>query len=232
MHKIVLCFSLFIIYSFIGWCIEVVAVSYTKKKFVNRGFLIGPYCPIYGVSALVMVFLLNKYKEDISVLFWMSFIVCSIIEYLTSYIMEKLFKARWWDYSDRLFNVNGRICLKNSICFGALGVLLIRYINNFLMYDLNLLSYNILYSLNIILFVCFTVDLFISFNVICKIKKTTVVIKKDYTEEITEKVKNIVSKSSFLSRRLVNAFPTLTIFGTFIKPFKFRRNKKKIFRRK
>ena len=161
MHKIVLCFSLFIIYSFIGWCIEVIAVSYTKKKFVNRGFLIGPYCPIYGVSALIMVFLLNKYKEDISVLFWMSFIVCSIIEYLTSYIMEKLFKARWWDYSDRLFNVNGRICLKNSICFGALGVLLIRYINNFLMYDLNLLSYNILYSLNIILFICFSVDLFI-----------------------------------------------------------------------
>lgn len=224
MHNIVICFSLFIIYSFLGWCIEVIACSYAKKKFVNRGFLIGPYCPIYGVSALIMVLLLNKYKEDISVLFWMSFIVCSIIEYITSFIMEKLFNARWWDYSNKLFNVNGRICLKNGIYFGALGVLLVRYINNFLVYDLNLLDYNILYILNLILFICFSIDLFVSFNVICKIKKTTDVIKKDYTEEITEKVKEIVSKGSFLSRRLINAFPTLTIFDSFIRPFKRKKN--------
>ena len=223
MRNIVLCFSLFIIYSFIGWCIEVIACSYTKKRFINRGFLIGPYCPIYGVSALIMVVLLNKYKEDISVLFWMSFIVCSIIEYVTSYIMEKLFNARWWDYSKKMFNVNGRICLKNGILFGILGVLLIRYINNFLVNNLQVLPNNIFYILNLILFICFIIDLFISFNVICKLKKTTEIIKKDYTEEITEKVKEIVSKGSFLSRRLINAFPTLTIFNNLIRPFKKRK---------
>ena len=129
--NIKLYFILYIIYSFIGWVIEVIATSKDNKGFVNRGFLIGPYCPIYGTCALLMILILPN-QENIFLLFLMSLLICSISEYLTSYVMEKLFKARWWDYSSRRFNLNGRICLKISLGFGLLGVILVRYVNPFI----------------------------------------------------------------------------------------------------
>ena len=102
-------FLLFISYSVIGWIMETILKTIEYKKFVNRGFLIGPYCPIYGCGALLMTFLLQGYAEDPIVLFVFNIIICSILEYSTSYIMEKIFKARWWDYSYTKYNINGRI---------------------------------------------------------------------------------------------------------------------------
>lgn len=122
-------FILFIIYAMIGWCIEIINGLIQTKKFVNRGFLIGPYCPIYGVGGILITLLLSKYYNDPIVLFFMGIAVCGILEYLTSYIMEKIFKARWWDYSKRKFNINGRICLETIIPFGLLGCFII-YISN------------------------------------------------------------------------------------------------------
>lgn len=94
-------FLLFIIYAVIGWCMEVICKLIQYKKFVDRGFLIGPYCPIYGVGALLITFFLNKYVQDPVVLFVMAVVVCGILEYLTSYFMEKIYHARWWDYSSK-----------------------------------------------------------------------------------------------------------------------------------
>lgn len=122
-------FLLFIIYAVIGWCMEVICKLIQYKKFVDRGFLIGPYCPIYGVGALLITFFLNKYVQDPVVLFVMAIVVCGILEYLTSYFMEKIYHARWWDYSRKKFNINGRICLSNLIAFGILGMF-IMYISN------------------------------------------------------------------------------------------------------
>lgn len=94
-------FLLFIIYSMIGWTIEVLLQFIEKKRLINRGFLIGPYCPIYGFGAVVMTLILDKYQDNLIILFGMSMLICTVLEYLTSYIMEKLFKARWWDYSQK-----------------------------------------------------------------------------------------------------------------------------------
>ena len=105
MYDLKIYFLLFIIYSVVGWIIEIIDVAILNKKIVNRGFLIGPYCPVYGVGALLMLIFLNKYVYDPFILFCMSFLICGILEYLTSYIMEKLFKARWWDYSSNKFNL-------------------------------------------------------------------------------------------------------------------------------
>ena len=88
-----------------GWFIEIINGLIQTKKFVNRGFLIGPYCPIYGVGGILITLLLSKYYDDPIVLFFMGIAVCGILEYLTSYIMEKFFKARWWDYSKRKFRL-------------------------------------------------------------------------------------------------------------------------------
>ena len=98
-------FVLFLIYSFIGWLMEISFTLYKDKTLVNRGFLMGPYCPIYGCGCILIILLLKRYLNDFIVLFIMSMVICSILEYLTSYIMEKLFKARWWDYSKKKFNI-------------------------------------------------------------------------------------------------------------------------------
>ena len=99
-------YLLFMIYAILGWCMEVIAKFFQYHRFINRGFLIGPYCPIYGWGALAITILLKKYVYDPIVLFVMGVVVCSILEYLTSYFMEKIYHSRWWDYSQRKFNIN------------------------------------------------------------------------------------------------------------------------------
>ena len=111
---------------------EVVGKLIEKKKFINRGFLIGPYCPIYGTGAILITFLLKKYVPDPFALFVMAILVCGTLEYLTSYVMEKIYHARWWDYSQRKFNINGRVCLNTIIPFGLLGMFIMYVSNPFL----------------------------------------------------------------------------------------------------
>ncbi len=115
-------FIYFIMYSIIGWICEVIFCSIPEKKFINRGFLNGPLCPIYGFGALIVIFFLTPYKESIFLVFILGIIFTSILEYLTSYAMEKLFHSKWWDYSNNKFNINGRVCLLNSVLFGIMSV--------------------------------------------------------------------------------------------------------------
>ena len=122
-------FILFIFYSFCGWCIEEVVCSIAAKKIANRGFLIGPYCPIYGYASIFMILLLNRYNDDMFALFIMSAVLCTVLEYLTSLAMEKLFHARWWDYSNRKFNINGRVCLLNSLLFGVMSLIAVHFVH-------------------------------------------------------------------------------------------------------
>ncbi len=201
-------FLLFFIYSFLGWLMESIAVGIEKRKFINRGFLIGPYCPIYGFSSVMMILFLGKYQSDPFVLFIMTAFICTFLEYITSFFMEKLFKARWWDYSHKTFNINGRVCLQNSLIFGILGCLLIIFVNPFVTRVLSDVPHNILVIFSSFLLVVFIVDNILSFNIISKFKTTaSTIIRKDSTEEISEKIREILKKKSVLSRRLVNAFP-------------------------
>ena len=186
MNKFLFYFLLMIIYSVLGWIMEIITVYFYRKKISNRGFLIGPYCPIYGTSATLMIILLARYKEDIITLFIMAFIICSVIEYLTSLFMEKIFKARWWDYSGRLLNVDGRVCLANSFAFGILGVLLLYFINPFIISIINKIPIPILSVVTIIILIVFITDCIISFKVVFNLNKATITLRKDYTDEINE----------------------------------------------
>ena len=207
---------LFFIYSIFGWIMEVVCKLIEKKKFINRGFLIGPYCPIYGHGAILIILLLQKYINDPIALFIMGIVICSILEYLTSYFMEKIFHARWWDYSQRKFNINGRICLRTMIPFGLLG-LFIMYVSNPFFFDVIEKIPNV--TLNIIcitLLVIFFIDNIVSFNIISnvnitskKIKDNTEEITEEIAEDLTRKVKDILEKKSILHRRLIHAFPEM-----------------------
>lgn len=202
-------FMLFIVYSLIGWIVEVVGILIQEKKLVNRGFLIGPYCPIYGVGGITIILLLNKYMEDPIILFVMAIVICSLLEYFTSYIMEKLFKTRWWDYSNFKFNINGRICLETMWAFGALACFVIYVINPPLINLLKSLP-NIVFSIiSYSIMVLFLVDNIISFKIISNVKVTAKNVKKDNTEEMTRYVRDALSKKSLLNKRLINAFPNL-----------------------
>jgi len=202
-------FLLFIIYSFLGWLFEVI-ITYNKKEgFVNRGFLLGPYCPIFGVTALIMIVTLSSIKNYF-VLFFTAFVIASIVEYITSYLMEKIFKARWWDYSKEFFNLNGRICLGASILFGVFGISLLKIINPFILGNLSKLNINLINYLFYIIFPLFIIDIVISFNVILKVKKTFKFLKSDNTRDITEKVKEALNRKK-LTKRFIKAFPNFKV---------------------
>lgn len=207
---------LFFAFSFLGWLMEVMVVIFKERKIVNRGFLIGPCCPIYGFGGLIMTLLLQNIKNNPIILFLLSLLICSVLEYGTSYVMEKLFHARWWDYSNRKFNINGRICLTNMIAFGLLGCLIIYILDPIYFEKIKYLSTQILNIICIILLALFLIDSIFSVKIIKNIK----LIKKnmkDNTEEITRRVKEILIEKSALTRRIVEAFPNMMVIKEKIK---------------
>lgn len=207
MNEIYYYILLFFIYSFIGWLIEVIGKLIEKHKFINRGFLIGPICPIYGHGCILMILTLSRYKDNPLTLFVNAIFICSLLEYFTSYFMEKIFKARWWDYSTRKFNLNGRICAETMIPFGILGTLVICVINPIFEYLLNLFNFETIKITAIVLFIIYIIDYTISLIIMFGFKGTLKTVEKDGTEEITKKVKKILINKNVLYKRLVEAFP-------------------------
>lgn len=120
----------FFFYSAVGWLAESIYCSIGEKKIINRGFLVGPMCPIYGTGTLVMAVLLyNPFKDKPLLVFLLGMILCDIVEYFTSVIMEKLFNARWWDYTHELLNLQGRICFKHTLYWGVGSLLFVRFVH-------------------------------------------------------------------------------------------------------
>lgn len=115
-------FLYFIIYSFIGWIYESIYCSITEKKLVNRGFLTGPFIPIYGLGAVLIILLFYDRDYPWIIIFAFSMVLTSSLEYATSFLLEKIFKARWWDYSNDPFNLNGRIYLLGTLIFSSMAV--------------------------------------------------------------------------------------------------------------
>lgn len=186
-------FLLFMIYSILGWCMESVKMIFNKNvgKFVDRGFLIGPYLPIYGFGVVAIEILLGKYSNDIPALFWLSMITCGILEYFTSYIMEKLFNARWWDYSSRKFNINGRICLETLVPFGIAGVITVSFTNPFFINLIEKLPTLITHIISIFLLVCISIDFIVSSVIVANLKTTEADLSAaDDTEAISQYVRD------------------------------------------
>jgi len=123
----ILCF--FLIYSFFGWCLEVVYQAIEHGKFINRGFLNGPYCPIYGFGVIIVTGALDPIKSNAVLLFFGSVILTSILEFITGFVLEKIFHMHWWDYSEEKFNLSGYICLKFSLLWGVACLVVVRIIH-------------------------------------------------------------------------------------------------------
>ena len=209
---------LFTIYAVIGWLMEVSLSFIQHHKFINRGFLIGPYCPIYGFGGVAITLLLSNFMniiDNVGIVdsLWISTIVimfiCGTLEYATSFVMEKLFHARWWDYHRFKFNINGRVCLETLLPFTIIGQIILRYANPVFLGLIGNIHQPWLHICTIVILAIFAIDVSVSYNIIHSFKKISNE-AKDNTEEITKKVKDIISKT-WRGRRLVTASPNVNI---------------------
>lgn len=180
----------FIIYSFLGWVMESIVRSVCERKLINTGFLKGPFCPIYGIGAIIMFLFLEGFENKPILLFGIAIVLLTAWEYVVGVLLEKIFHTKYWDYSDHKFNFQGRICLTNSIYWGILGVLFVKYIHPFIQQMIAKVDKSILNYTITILFVAFLVDTITSIIHVKNIKTTLEKIE-NINKEIKEKLKEI-----------------------------------------
>ena len=204
---------LFFIYSFVGWCIEVTLKFFQYHRFINRGFLTGPCLPIYGsgcalitaaIDGLVMI---SKYESSYGSVFAVSFVLCGVLEYLVSYCLEKRFHARWWDYSQKPMNLNGRVWIGNLILFGLGGVLVVKLANPLLFRLFADISFKARYITAIALSVVFVTDYLISHFVLKLVKDSVEKSEADNTEAIGKEVKKMLADKNLFAKRFADAYP-------------------------
>ena len=183
----------FITYSFLGWIMESIFRSVCEKKLINTGFLRGPFCPIYGIGAVIMILFLKNFSKNLILLFFISIIVFTIWEYLVGVLLEKLFHTKYWDFSDNKFNFQGRICLMNSIFWGILGVVFIQYIHPFIESIIEKVDIRLLTFIYSIIGIVMLIDAITS---IIKVKNIKVTLEKieELNKEIKEKLKEITEE--------------------------------------
>lgn len=174
------------IYAFVGWCTEVGYAAVNRGIFVNRGFLNGPYCPIYGCGVLIVVAVLTPLKENLVIMFIGSFLLTSVLEFITGFLLEKVFHNKWWDYSNLPFNIKGYVCLKFSIYWG-LACTFIMDILHPMIYKFITIIPHILGIVFISIFVgVFMVDVVITVSTILKLNQ-----RLKAMDEIARRIHNI-----------------------------------------
>lgn len=224
----------FYVYCFVGWCIESTIVSVDSRKFVNRGFVRGPVLPIYGFGAIVILFVTIPVKENPVLVYVLGAIGTTILEYITGWLMERMFKMKYWDYSDCKFNLKGYICLKSSLFWGVLSLFLVFVIHKPIedvMLNISTLS---IVVIDIIISVVFVIDLIYAVRTaldvnkllaaITEIKAEIIASKQELSERIDENeyaiqlnerieklrcdVKKHLDKLGYLKKNFILAHPT------------------------
>ncbi len=197
----------FTIYSFIGWFCEVIYCSFKLKKIINRGFLAGPVCPVYGFGALFVIWLLQPVSSSIPVVFLCAIVITSIVEYITGWLLETFFRTRWWDYSNKRFNLEGRVCLENSVYFGILSVLLVKAIHPLAEYLVWCIPELYIKIICILVLVVFAADSLLTLNTLINLNER---LKKlyEFTEELR---KNADIQEWFNESEFIKSFEKLKV---------------------
>lgn len=213
----------FIIYSIIGFIIETIFGILTKGVLESRkSFIIGPFCSIYGLGAVIMILALQKFKKNNYTLFFGGFLVGSIIEYVVSLIGEAIFHVVWCDYSDMAFNINDRICVAFSMFWGILAIYLITHFNPKVDKFLEKFSYKQLKKAVIIIMIFLMIDMVITgiglkvfFVRLVSENKVQLNIEEKYIDKYIEQYKNMPMKSLvdkiFSNKEMLKTFPNLKI---------------------
>ena len=226
-------FVWFIAYSVVGWLYESALCSISGRKLVNRGFLNGPVCPIYGFGACLAIAALYGRISNVFLLFIAAAVLTCALEYLTSWLMEKLFQARWWDYSDRRFNLNGRVSLAGALVFGALSVLLIKLIHPFVIVLTDRVPAAILTLAAVLAFLALAADTVVTVRHILVLNgrlrelqqalngfladrmkragelKNALLESFEQSEFYSERIKSFIERNRVFNRRLLRAYPKL-----------------------
>lgn len=227
----------FFIYSFAGWVTEVIYSYKTKHILVNRGFLYGPYCPIYGTGIISIVLLLDNFRYNFFLLYIFSVILVSAIEYFTGFILEKCFNTKWWDYSKEPYNLHGRICLHFSLIWGVAALLVVKILNPLISAGLSYIPVYIQVLMAYFTVALFLLDFIFTLASLAKFSKvlsklqsisselkeryeyvisSTKDIAVDAAQNLESNIKELRGKYDkafenldFNHRRLLNAFPNL-----------------------
>ena len=170
MYVFALIFLFLTLYSFVGWVAEVVFVFVSTRHLENRGFLTGPFVPIYGFGALAMIYFVSPYIKNPFLVFIASVVIASVLEYVTHLALDKIFHVKLWDYSDKPFNLHGRICLENSLLFGMLGLLLLYVLQPFVSSLLIHIPHDATIAVAFALFGILIVDAANSFRSLAKVR--------------------------------------------------------------
>jgi uncharacterized membrane protein len=212
-------FLYFIIYSMLGWVAEVVFHLYTEKKLINRGFLNGPWCPIYGTGAIIMITLLNRLPNNLILIFLAGSILASLIELITGLTLERLFGNKWWDYSENKFNIKGYISLKFSILWGIATIILIDFIQPTIEMFLSNFSLPTLVIIHNITLIVFVVDVTLTIsslielkNILAELKNIAgeLNLKKIQDELLNNKILNLATRIKNRQIYLIKIYPKLT----------------------
>ena len=169
---------LFFAFSFIGYLWETLLFIFKKKKFVNRGVLKGPWLPIYGYGMILILILLSKFMTKPILMFILIILLCGFLEYMTSYLLEKLFHKKWWDYKDSFLNINGRVCFAGLLFFGVGGVICAYFIVPYLIIKISNFRYSYRLLLVLVLIILFIIDNYCSLKKPNKGQNISVNVKK------------------------------------------------------
>lgn len=198
---------LFFTYSFLGWALEVVHAVFGKRKLVNKGFLNGIVCPVYGFSMVFLSIFMDSLKNGWFYLFLGCMIISSVIELVTGIILEKVFRTRLWDYSNMRFQVGGYICLRYSVLWGILGMLLIKLLNPLLLTVIHMVPNIIGTVLLIIMAILLALDSLTTLAVMGKVKKNAAQIGEiaDGFTQASKSLRNAITLK--VEQRMERAFP-------------------------
>lgn len=161
----------FFTYGFLGWCTEVAYATVKEQRFVNRGFLNGPICPIYGVGVSVVVYFLMPFKEKLLLLYVLSTVLVTVLEGLTGYVMDKLFHHKWWDYTNQPLNIGGYVCLIFSLVWGVACVAIVKVIHPVIHKGLALIPYKAGLVILVLLEIVLLIDLYVTASGILQLNR-------------------------------------------------------------
>lgn len=161
----------FFVYGFLGWCTEVAFAACKERKFVNRGFLNGPICPIYGIGVGIVVQFLTPYKDNFILLYVTSVVLVTALEWVTGFILEKVFHNKWWDYSKMPLNLNGYVCLLFSLIWGVACVAIVEFIHPVVHKVLSWIPKSIGIGLIVVLGIAILADLYVTVSTILKMNR-------------------------------------------------------------
>ena len=201
---------IFFAFSIVGWCIEVTLKYFEFGRFINRGFLTGPWLPIYGTGAVlctVGVQGLAPLESGYGTTFVICFVLCGTLEYMTSFVMEKRFHARWWDYSKKPMNLHGRVWIGNLVLFGLGGVLIVHVFDPLLCRLFAMISLPVRELTALVLSAVITADFVMSHFVLKLVKTGVEQSQADNTEQISREVRLLLSDRSVFHRRFADAYP-------------------------